>query len=117
MWLAESQSIPKITSKSYRGRQIRFTLYLCPSTSTGHLAHKDDVVTNPDARVDTASSHYSSHTGRPRRFTQLSDTKECVAPESYNTQQDTRVIKQQPITKLPEPVASAPVIAYTLPVA
>jgi len=94
MRLAESQSIPKITSNSYRGKQIRFTLYLCPSTSTGHLAHNNDVLTKLDAEVDTASSHYSSHTGRPKRSTQEFDTKECVAPESYSTQQLTPAITQ-----------------------
>ena len=87
MRLEESQSIPNITSSSCRGKHIRFTLYLRPSTSIGHLAHKDDVLTNPDAGVNTISSHYSSHTGRPKHFTQASDTKECVALESYNTQQ------------------------------
>ena len=44
MRLADNQSIPNITSSSCRGKQIRFTLYLRPSTSTGHLAHKDDVL-------------------------------------------------------------------------
>jgi len=92
-------------------------LYLRPSISTGHLTHKDDVLTKPDTGVDTASSHYSSHTGRPNRFTHAFDTKECVAPESYNTQQAFPAIKQWLITRLPEPAASAPVIAYTLPVA
>ena len=85
MQLAESQSIPKITSNSCRGMQIRFTLYMCSSTSTEHLAHKDDVLIKPDARVDTASSHYSSHIGIPNRSTHAFDTEECVAPESYNT--------------------------------
>jgi len=88
MRLAKSQSIPKITSNSYRGKQIRFTLYMRPSTSTGHLAHKDDVLTKLDAGIDTASSNYSSHTGRPNFFTQASNTNECVSPESYNTQAD-----------------------------
>jgi len=59
-----------------------------PSTSTGHLAHKDDVLTKLDAGIDTASSNYSSHTGRPNFFTQASNTNECVSPESYNTQAD-----------------------------
>ena len=86
MRLAESKYIPKITSNSCRGRHIRFTLYLCPSTSTGHLAHKDDVLTKPDAGVDTTSSHYSSHIGRLNFFTHASNTNECVAPESYSTQ-------------------------------
>ena len=86
MWLTKSQSIPKITSNSCRGRQIRFTLYLRPSTSTRHLAHKDDVLTKPDTGVDTASSHCSLHTGRPNRSTHAFDTKECVALESYNKQ-------------------------------
>jgi len=117
MRLAESQSIPKITSNSCRGKQIRFTLYLRPSTSTGHLAHTDDVLTKPDVEVDTTSSHCSSHTDRLNFFTHASDTNECVAPESYNTQQAFPTIKQWPITRLPEPVASAPVMAYTLPVA
>jgi len=57
-----------------------------PSTSTEHLAHKDDVLTKLDAGVDTANSHYSSRTGRPNRSTQANDTKECVTPKSYNTQ-------------------------------
>ena len=117
MRLAESQSIPKITSNSCRGRQIRFTLYLRPSTSTGHLAHKDDVLTKLDAGVDTTSSNCSSHTSRPRRLTQALDTNECVAPESYSTQQLAPAITQQPITKLHEPAAFVPVMAYTLPVA
>ena len=69
MRLAESQSIPKITSNSCKGKQIRFTLYLHPSTSIGHLAHSDDVLTKPDVGVDILSSHYSSHTGRPNHFT------------------------------------------------
>ena len=69
MRLAESQSIPKITSNSCNGKQIRFTLYLRPSTSIGHLAHNDDVLTKPDVGVDTLSSHYSSYTGRPNHFT------------------------------------------------
>jgi len=86
MRFAESQSIPRITSNSWRGRHIRFTLYLRPSTSTGHLAHKDDILTKPDAGVDTTSSHYSSHTGRPNFFTLAFDTKEYVTPESYNKQ-------------------------------
>ena len=86
MRLAESQSIPKITFNSYRGRQIKFTLYLCPSTSTGHLAHKDDVLTKPDAGVDTASSHYTSHIDIAKRSTRAFDTKECVASESYTIQ-------------------------------
>jgi len=114
MRLAESQSIPKITSNSCRGRQIRFTLYLRPSTSTGHLAHKDDVLTKPDAGVDTTNSHCSSHIGRLRRFTQASNTKECVAPESNSTQQLASAITQQPITKLPESAAS--VMTYVRPV-
>jgi len=88
-----------------------------PSTSTGHLAHKDDVLTKPDAGVDLASSHYSSRTGKPNHSTQAFDTKECVTPESYNTHQEVPTIMQLPITKLPEPDASAPDIAYTLPVA
>jgi len=37
-------------------------------------------MTKLDVGVDTTSSHCSSHTGRPNRFTQASDTKECVAP-------------------------------------
>jgi len=69
MWLVESQSIPKITSNSCKGKQIRFTLYLRLSTSIGHLTHNDDVLTKPDVVVDTTSSHYSSHTGRPNHFT------------------------------------------------
>ena len=85
MWLVESQSIPKITSNSRRGKQIRFTLYLRPSTFTGHLAHKNDVLTKPDAGVDTTRSHCSSQTDRPKLCAQVLDTKECVAPESYNT--------------------------------
>ena len=114
MWLAKSQSIPKITSSSCKGRHIRFTLYLRHSTSTGHLAHKDDVLTKPDVGVDTTSSQYSSPTDKPRRFTQASDTKECVAPKSYSTRQDFPAIIQWPITRLPKPVASPPVKAYTL---
>ena len=113
MRLAESQSIPKITSNSYRGRQIRFTLYLRPSTSTGHLEHKDDVLTRPDAGVDTKSSHCSSRTGRPRPSRQSIDTNECVAPESYSTHKDSPAIMHRPITRLPEPAAFAPVMAYT----
>ena len=111
MWLVESQSIPKITSNSCRGRHIRFTLYLRPSTSTGHLAHKDDVLTKSDAGVDTASSHYSPRTGRPKCSTQAFDTKECIAPESYNTYHAFPAIIQSPITRLPESATSAPVIA------
>jgi len=49
------------------------------------LAHKDDVLTKPGARVDTASSHYNSRTSKPKRSTQAFDTKECVAPKSYKT--------------------------------
>ena len=104
--LAESQSIPRITSNSCRGRQIRFTLYLRPSTSTGHLAHKDDVLTKPDAGVDTTRSHCNSQTGRPNLCTQVSDTKECVAPKSYKTHADLPAITQRPMTRLPEIAAS-----------
>jgi len=38
MLLVDSQSIPNITSNSYRGKQIILTLNLYPSTTTGHLA-------------------------------------------------------------------------------
>jgi len=115
MRLAESQSIPKITSNSCRGRQIIFTLYLHPSTSTGHLAHKDDVLTKPIAGVDTTSSHCNSHTGRLNFFTHASNTNECVALESYSTRQAFPTIIQWPITRLLELAASAPVMTYTLP--
>jgi len=117
MRLAESQSIPKITSNSYRGRHIRFTLYTRPSTSTGHLTHKDDVLTKLDARVDTTRSHCSSQTDRPNLCTQVSDTKEYVALKSYNTHTYSPTIIQQPMTRLPEPAASSLVTTYTLPVA
>jgi len=90
-------------------------LYLRPSTSTGHLAHKDDVLTKPDAGVDTTRSHCSSKTGRPNLCTQVSDTKECVTPESYKKHAGLPAITQLPMTRLPEPVASAPVMAYTMP--
>ena len=80
--MVESQSIPKITSNPCRGREIRFTLYLHPFTSTRHLVHKDDVLIKPEAGVDTASWHYSSHTSILKRSTHASDTKECVTPKS-----------------------------------
>jgi len=48
---------------------------LCTFTSIVHLAHKGDILTKPDAGVDTTSPPYSSHTDRPNRFTQASDTK------------------------------------------
>jgi len=89
-------------------------LYLRPSTSTRHLAHKDDILTKPDVGVDTTSSHYSSHTGRLNFFTHASDINECVAPKSYSTEQAFPTIKQWPITRLPEPAAFALVMAYTL---
>jgi len=89
MRLAESQSIPKITYNSCRGRHIRFTLYMGPSTSTGHLAHKDDVLTKPDARVDTTSSHCSSHTDRLNLFTHASDTRVCRSRIIQHTQRFT----------------------------
>jgi len=81
-----------------------------PSTSTGHLAHTDDVLTNPDV-VDTTGSNCSSLTSRPNSCTQDSNTKECVAPESYSTHQDFPAITQHPTTRLPEHVAFVLVIA------
>jgi len=83
---------------------MRLTLYTRPSTSTGHIAHTEEVLTNPDAGVDTTRSNGSSHTDRPNSRTQDSDTNECVAPESKSTQQDFPDITQQLITRLPEPV-------------
>jgi len=41
-----------------------------PSTSIGHLAHTDDVLTNPDVGVDTTRSNCSSLTDRPNSCTQ-----------------------------------------------
>jgi len=96
---------------------MRLTLYMRPSTSTGHLPHTEEVLTNPDVGVDTTRSNGSSHTGRPNSRTQDSDTNECVAPESKRTQQALPEITQQPTTRLHAPAASDPIIAKTLHVA
>jgi len=75
---------------------MRLTLYTRPSTSTGDLAHTEEVLTNQDVGVDTTRSNSSSHTGRPNSRTQDSNTKECVALESKRTQQALPEITQQP---------------------
>jgi len=59
---------------------MTLTLYMRLSTSTGHLVHMVDVLTNPDVGVDTTKSNCNSLTDRPNSCTQDSNTKECVAP-------------------------------------
>jgi len=117
MRLADSQSIPKITSSPSRGKPIRFTLYLRPSTSIKRLAHKVEVLTIPEAGVDTTRSYWSSLTGRSNSTTTDSDTNECVAPESYKTRKPLPAITQDPMMRLPDLTASVPVTAYTRPAA
>jgi len=106
-----------MTSSPTKGKQMRFTLYLRPSTSILHLAHTVEVLTNPEAGVDTTRSYWSSFTGRPNSTTLDSDTKECIASESNRTCNLLPAITQDPMMRLPDPAASAPVTAYTRPVA
>jgi len=117
MRLADSQSIPKITFSPSRGKHMRFTLYLRPSTLIKHLAHKVEVLTNPEAGVDTIRSYWSPLTRRPNSTTIDFDTKECVAPESYRTRKLLPAITQDPKMRLPDLSSSVPVMAYTQPVA
>jgi len=95
---------------------MRFTLYLRPSTSIKHLAHKVEVLTNPEVGVDTTRSYWSPLTGRPNSTTIDSDTKECVAPESYRTHKLLPAIIQDPKMRLPDMSGFVPVMAYTRPV-
>jgi len=117
MWLADSQSIPKMTSSPTKGKQMRFTLYLRPSTSILHLTHTVEVLTNPEAGVDTTRSYRSSFTRRPNFTTLDFDTKECVGPESNRTCKLLPAITQDPMIRLPDSSTSAPVTAYTRPAA
>jgi len=83
--LIDNQSIPNITSNPYRGKHIRFTLTLWPSTSSEHPTQAELVETCPDAGVETINSHPRSRVDNPSFFIQLWDMKECRTPKSNNT--------------------------------
>jgi len=115
MWLSDNQSMQSITSRPSNGKQMRFTLNLCPATSIGHSVQTKLVMTSPEAGVKTASSYPKSWTTRPSLLTHSCEMNEWVAAESNSTKTLLSNNKHRSSMRLPDLVASVLVNANTLP--
>jgi len=85
MVLGDTQSVPKIFSNSYNGKQIKLTLNLSPSIIIGHFEHTTKVDAFSEAGVKTRSLKCNSLTSKHNSSTKILDSKERVTPKSYNT--------------------------------
>ena len=85
MWLLDNQSIPKITSSPSKGKHTKFTLNLRPATCIEHPTQTELVATWPEEGVETSNSHPKSGFTKFNLPTHSLAMKECVAPESNNT--------------------------------
>jgi len=116
-WLPNNQSIPRITSKPSIGKQMRFTLNLRPTTFIKQPTQTELVATWPEDEVETNNSQSKSRFFKLSFVTHASEIKECVAPESNNTNTTLPNNRQGSRIRLLDYVASVVVRAKTLPAA
>jgi len=114
MWLLDSQFIPKITSSPSKGKHTKFTLNPRPVTSIKHPTQTELVATWPEEGVETSNSHPKSRFTKFNLPTHTLEMKECVAPESNNTNTNWPNNKHGSRIRLPDRVAFVEVNAKTL---
>jgi len=117
IWLLDNQSIPKITSNPSKGKHTKFTLNLRRATSIEHPMQTKLIATWPEVGVETSNSHPKSRFTKFNLPTHALEMKECVAPESNNTNTNWPNNKHGSRIRLPDWVASVEVKAKTLPAA
>src|SRR3954463_13031569 len=99
MWtrLFINQSIPKTTSNSFIGKQIKSTVKSLPKIHTGQFLQTKEVVTDPIAGKSITISPPKLDRTRPNLLTQSSAIKQWEAPVSLIAINEMPLIKQVPL--------------------
>ena len=109
-----SQSIPKMTSKSYKLNTINAASMTRPDTVTLPPLTLWEAINSSWARVDTDRMISMGSFSRCANSTNFSDTNDCVEPESNNTKAKWPKMGSVPVTTASNASACLPVVAWAI---